>query len=87
MNPMLARLALAGILAVAEKNDKRTPEQRAEDAGYDAGRNKPNTTNCHFSHFATPEQTRAWSAGRSAAMPSAKPGKRSSRLPRTVKWR
>ena len=64
MNPMLARLALAGILAVAEKNDKRTPEQRAEDAGYDAGRNMPNTTNCHFAHFATPEQTKAWERGK-----------------------
>jgi ribosome modulation factor len=41
-------------------------EERAHSFGYDAGRNKPNETNCHFSIFATPELTRAWERGKKA---------------------
>jgi hypothetical protein len=39
-------------------------EDYAEAMGYDAGRNKPNEKNCHFSIFATPEMTRAWERGK-----------------------
>lgn len=38
-----------------------------EKAGYDAGTKGPNTTNCHFSLFATPECTRAWERGKAKA--------------------
>lgn len=38
----------------------------AEAAGYDAGFNGPNTTNCHFRHFGTPENTAAWERGKKA---------------------
>ena len=38
-------------------------EKQAEDAGYDAGKNGPNTANCHFAFFAKPELTRAWERG------------------------
>lgn len=41
-----------------------TQEEWAEAMGYDAGRNKPNETNCHFSIFATPYMTRAWERGK-----------------------
>ncbi len=34
--------------------------------GHDAGLNGPNTTNSHFSFFATKEQTRDWEAGNAA---------------------
>jgi hypothetical protein len=36
----------------------------AYDAGYDAGKNGPNTTNCHFSIFSAPEKTKAWEQGK-----------------------
>ena len=32
-------------------------------AGFDSGLNGPNTTNCHFSLFATKEKTARWEAG------------------------
>jgi hypothetical protein len=38
-------------------------EQEAESAGFDAGYNGSNTTNCHFSLFATPAMTKAWERG------------------------
>jgi hypothetical protein len=38
-------------------------EQVSYDAGYDAGRDGPNTTNCHYSLFSSPERTRAWERG------------------------
>lgn len=41
--------------------------QAAKAAGYDAGLNGPNTTNCHFRHFATPQQTEAWEDGKRLA--------------------
>lgn len=41
-----------------------TREDWAEAMGYDAGRNKPNETNCHFSIFATPAMTKAWEKGK-----------------------
>lgn len=39
-------------------------ERAAYDAGQHCGLNGPDTTNCHFSHFATPEQTKAWEQGK-----------------------
>ena len=36
----------------------------AYNAGYACGKNGANTTNCHFSLFATPEHTRAWEKGK-----------------------
>jgi len=33
-------------------------------AGYDAAINGPNTTNCHFSLFSTPEKTKEWERGK-----------------------
>lgn len=41
-----------------------TSERKAEEMGYDAAINKPNTTNCHFSLFATKELMEAWSRGK-----------------------
>ena len=41
----------------------RKTEAEAENAGYEAGRYGANTTNCHFSNFATPELTKAWERG------------------------
>lgn len=35
----------------------------AENAGYDAAISGPNTTNCHFTLFATPELKDAWERG------------------------
>lgn len=32
-------------------------------AGYDAGFNSPNTSNCHLSYFSTPEKTKEWERG------------------------
>lgn len=37
--------------------------EHAEQMGYEAGRTKPNETNCHFSLFATKELMEAWSMG------------------------
>lgn len=34
--------------------------------GYDCGKNRPNTENCHFSLFSTPERTKAWEEGKKA---------------------
>lgn len=36
----------------------------AYNAGYDCGQNGPNTVNCHFSLFSTPENTMAWERGK-----------------------
>lgn len=36
-------------------------------AGYDAGMNGPNTTNCHFSIFTTDRNTKEWERGKAAA--------------------
>lgn len=41
-----------------------TAEERSEAAGYDAGRNKPDEENCHFSLFCTPSATAAWERGK-----------------------
>ena len=38
-------------------NDAKTPEYQA---GFDCGRNGPNTSNCDFRHFGTPEMTKDW---------------------------
>jgi hypothetical protein len=38
--------------------------ERAEAAGFDAGRNMPNAENCHVSLFGTLEETRAWERGK-----------------------
>jgi ribosome modulation factor len=39
-------------------------EERAYEAGFDAGTNGPNMTNCHFSHFAERSRTTAWERGK-----------------------
>jgi hypothetical protein len=44
-------------------NEERTPEQAAFEAGRDCAINGPNTRNCHYLHFATPEMTIAWERG------------------------
>lgn len=41
-----------------------TAYDRAEAAGFSAGMEGPNTENTHFSFFGTPEETRAWEAGK-----------------------
>lgn len=38
-------------------------EIEAERAGYDAAVSGPNTTNCHFTIFASPALTKAWERG------------------------
>jgi hypothetical protein len=42
-------------------------EQMAYDAGVDCAKNGANTTNCHFTIFATPELTAAWERGKTDA--------------------
>lgn len=45
--------------------------QRAYEAGRDAAINGPNTTNCHFRFFSSPESTAAWERGKaSTQLPS-----------------
>lgn len=39
-------------------------EKEAYDAGRDCAKNGSNTTNCHFSFFATPELMKAWELGK-----------------------
>lgn len=51
------------IPAWLRRNMERRTEADAEQAGYDAGTNGPNTVNCHFSYFAAPDLTRAWERG------------------------
>jgi len=41
--------------------------QDAYHAGYDAGMNGANTTNCHFAIFSTPEKAKEWERGKAAA--------------------
>lgn len=36
---------------------------KSYEMGYDAGKNGPNVKNCHYSLFATTEQSNEWSAG------------------------
>jgi ribosome modulation factor len=36
--------------------------------GYDAGVNGPNTTNCHFSLFHSPDMTKAWERGNAVGL-------------------
>lgn len=45
------------------KFDEHTLEYRA---GHDAGLNGPNTINCHFRLFSTPEKTKEWERGNKA---------------------
>lgn len=44
-------------------SDKNSTEYKN---GFDAGLNGANTTNSHFSNFATAEQTANWEAGQAA---------------------
>jgi hypothetical protein len=39
-------------------------ELEAYEAGKDCAVNGANTTNCHFTHFATPALTKAWEQGK-----------------------
>jgi hypothetical protein len=41
--------------------------ERARELGRDCGKNGPNTTNCDFRIFSTPENTRAWEQGKREA--------------------
>lgn len=50
----------------AAKGENRMTAQKAYDFGYDAGKNGPNTTNCNFAIFSTPEKTKAWERGKKA---------------------
>jgi len=50
--------------------------------GYDAGLNGPNEENCHFSNFATPEQTRDWEQGQAAGKKEKARGKERKHNPR-----
>lgn len=45
----------------------KEPEMTAYEAGRDCAINGPDTTNCDFRHFATPEQTKAWEQGKANA--------------------
>jgi ribosome modulation factor len=49
--------------------DKNSKEYKN---GFDAGLNGPNKENCHFSNFATPEQTKDWEAGQAAGQKAKK---------------
>jgi hypothetical protein len=49
-------------------NEERTPEQAAFEAGRDYAIDGPNTRNCHYLHFATPEMTIAWERGRGGSL-------------------
>ncbi len=42
----------------------KTKMGRAYKMGFDCGVNGPNQTNCHFTIFCCPENTRAWEAGK-----------------------
>lgn len=44
--------------------------------GYDAGFNKPNTDNSHFSLFSTKEKTAEWEAGNKAGKETRVEGKK-----------
>lgn len=46
---------------------KSRSEEEAYKAGIDCAMNGSNTTNCHFSFFATPELMRAWERGKASA--------------------
>jgi hypothetical protein len=46
------------------KMPSKVTKEYAESMGFDAEFNTTNTTNCHFSLFATPELTKAWEAGK-----------------------
>lgn len=48
------------ILKAEEQGQKLDPYAM----GYDCGQNGPNTTNCHFGLFSTPERTRQWEQGK-----------------------
>lgn len=45
----------------------------AYEAGFDAGLNGPNTENCNFAFFNTPENTRQWEMGNAAGLIKFKP--------------
>jgi ribosome modulation factor len=67
---MTTRAELGATCAMLRKllRDKLVSnEECAEKMGYDAGRNGPNTENCHFSLFATPALTAAWERGKKRA--------------------
>lgn len=42
-------------------------EEKAYRAGYACGLTGPNTTNCHFAHFATRALTTEWERGKANA--------------------
>lgn len=52
-------------------------------AGYACGKRGPNTINCHFSHFSSPEKTRDWARGKRDA--EAEQSERSPWFPATTR--
>lgn len=57
-------------IAVKETQEyaRSASERLAEEAGYDAGINGPNTTNTHFKWFTAPHLTKAWERGKKRAL-------------------
>lgn len=53
---------MSNILRIFGLNSK--DERDAYDAGFDCGLNGPNTDNCDFRLFRTPEMTKAWEIGK-----------------------
>ena len=53
--------------ARAEPSDMGPHEQAAFDAGVACALEGPDTTNCHFKHFASPVLTAAWQRGKAVA--------------------
>jgi hypothetical protein len=43
---------------------KNKTKNEAYKLGFDCAINKPNTINCHFSIFSTPENTKSWEEGK-----------------------
>lgn len=53
------------------QHDKKVPDRtlkQCRDAGFDAGKNGANRTNCHFSFFESAEKTQAWEDGNDEAL-------------------
>lgn len=44
--------------------DTQSSQQGAYEAGRDCGLNGPDTRNCHFRIFGSPEQTKSWERGK-----------------------
>lgn len=58
-------MSLAKLLI--EMTPPKVDSDHAYKMGYDCGINGANKTNCHFSIFSSPENTKAWEKGKSDA--------------------